>query len=205
MQRRRFSHDGQFRWTGARQCDRVQCHAGQVVQQGAETVQWKPFRGAPGGQFAAGGGRPFGRGDGGGAGVGGRPVIVFKQQRCQPAAQVPFEIICQHAQEHMAADMVFGVDEDGAQPQFGFGGAEGAFDGGQAFVCRHGGVGIKGVGRQTGADHIQAVKAGFVVNVECILVRYRGNEFSTAETEVMYLSRICPWVRFGKNLGPREF
>ncbi len=70
-----------------------------------------------------------------------------------------FEMAGQHAEEDMGADMIGGIDMDGADPQTClFHGSKGTFNAGESFVGPHS-VGCgDGCGIEVGADHIDTVE-----------------------------------------------
>ena len=79
---------------------------------------------------------------------------------------MPFQVAGEHAQEHMSAYMRFAVDINGLhhlQPG-GLDGAKGTLDSGQRFVSCHCVMGVDGIRRQRGSDHIDAVELSFVVD-----------------------------------------
>ena len=90
------------------------------------------------------------------------PVILLEQQRCEPPTHVPLQVIGQHAQEHVAAHMILGVDIDGPHPQVGLGDPERPLHAGQALVGLDRGLGADGFRRKAGADDIDPVEAGLV-------------------------------------------
>ena len=80
----------------------------------------------------------LGRGDGvaGAPGVG--QGLVVEQQRRSGAAQVPFQVAGEQAEEQMRADPALLAVADGAHPDVEpFEGAEPAFDVGQSLVGAH--------------------------------------------------------------------
>ena len=88
-----------------------------------------------------------------------RPVVVVEQQRRQLLAHVPFQVIGQHAQQHMRPHTCCRPVEHRAQFQIhGFHAAEGALDPGEALVGAHGRGGIGLLGRQAGAHDVNAVE-----------------------------------------------
>ena len=90
--------------------------------------------------------------------------MILKQQRRQLPAQVPLDIIGEHAKQFVAVYRGFAVDIYRAKIKIGFQATECAFDLAQALVgldCLNRADG----GRiQAGADHIDAIQAAFRVN-----------------------------------------
>ena len=67
-------------------------------------------------------------------------VALLDQQRCQPP-HVPLDAIGEHAQEHMAAQVILAVDMDRADPEKTVARAEGPLDAGEALAGLRGGIG----------------------------------------------------------------
>ena len=79
--------------------------------------------------------------------------------------RMPFQVAGEHAQEHMSAYMRFAVDINGLHLQpGGLDGAKGALDCGQTFVSCHCVMGVDGISRQRGSDHIDAIELSLVVD-----------------------------------------
>ncbi len=77
----------------------------EVRQQTLEAVDGEAVFGASSGAFGESGGGAFGLGDEAGSqGLGGLFVVVVIEHRREAGAQVPFEIVGEHAQEHMCSD-----------------------------------------------------------------------------------------------------
>ena len=91
----------------------------------------------------------------------GEAVVVFKEEGSESAAHVPLEVVGEHAEEDMGADVLRGIDEDGAYLDEAFDGAEGMLDAGEAFVGGDGGVAGDGGFVEAGADDVDAVELGF--------------------------------------------
>ena len=78
---------------------------------------------------------------------------------------MPFQVAGEQAQEHMSAYMRVAVDINWLHLQpGGFDGTKSALDSGQRFVSCHCVMGVDGISRQRGSDHIDAVELSFVVD-----------------------------------------
>ena len=81
-------------------------------------------------------------------------------------AHVPFEIVGEHAQQHVGAHAVGAAMMDG--PDFeidGLEAAEGALDAGEVFIGPDGRGGVERFGLEVGAQDIDAVEHGFGVDL----------------------------------------
>jgi len=127
--------DGGAFLAGARQADDVDDDAGEIVDEGAEAVHWQTVGGFLDLRLAPGRRRRSSLLHRRGALAPRRlTVIVLEEQRREALSHVPFHVVGQHAQEHMSADMILGVDPDRPDLEVGLGDAEGALHGGKA--CR---------------------------------------------------------------------
>ena len=89
-------------------------------------------------------------------------VFVGECHWCPSFAQVPDQVAGEHADQYVGFDAVFESVVDGPQVEVvGFDDAEVAFDVGEVFVVGDDVGGLEGVGRDAGADHVEAVEAGF--------------------------------------------
>ncbi len=78
---------------------------------------------------------------------------------------MPFQVAGEHAKEHMSAYMRFAIDINWPHLQpGGLDGAKGTLDSGQRFVSGHCVMGVDGIRRQRGSDHIEAVELSLVVD-----------------------------------------
>ena len=78
---------------------------------------------------------------------------------------MPFQVAGEHAKEHMSAHMLFAIDINWPHLQpSGLDGAKGALDCGQRFVSCHCVMGVDGISRQRGSDHVDAVEFSLVVD-----------------------------------------
>lgn len=85
--------------------------------------------------------------------------MIHEQERCQRLAQVPDDVVGQHAQEDMRAHAAGQAVVDRADLESDrLEGAEGAFHTGQALVGEHRRFGIERRGGQTDAQHVEAVE-----------------------------------------------
>ena len=147
---------------GSGEGDFVEGESGEVGEEGGEAVDGEAVGGFSGAGLVGCGFGDAGGFDGGGAGgAGGGSVVVLEEEGGEPLSQVPLEVVGEHAEEDVGADVVGGMDEDGADLEGALDGAEGALDAGEALVCLDGGVGPEGVGVEAGADDIDAVELGF--------------------------------------------
>ncbi len=107
---------------------------------------------------------------------------VVKQKRFESLAQMPFKVAGEHAKEHMPAYMLFAVDINWLHLQpGGLDGAKGALDCGQTLVSCHCVMGVDGIGRQRGSDHIDAIEFSLVV--DSLLVS-RPQQVATGDGDV---------------------
>jgi len=84
-----------------------------------------------------------------------------EQERRQHLAQMPLDVIGEHAQEDMRAHAVGGPMANGADFQIdGFHRAEGLFHSGEILVCLHRMRGTEVLSRHTGANDIDAIELG---------------------------------------------
>ena len=99
---------------------------------------------------------------------------------------MPFQVAGEHAQEHMSAYMRFAVDINGLHLQpGGLDGAKGALDCGQRFVSCHCVMGVDGISRQRGSDHIDAVELSFVVD-SLLISRPQQIAVGDGDVEVLF-------------------
>ena len=111
---------------------------------------------------------------------------VVKQKRFESLAQVPFQVAGEHAQEHMSAYMRFAVDINGLHLQpGGLDGAKGALDCGQRFVSCHCVMGVDGISRQRGSDHIDAIELSFIVD-SLLISRPQQVAIGDGDVEVLF-------------------
>ena len=85
--------------------------------------------------------------------------MILKQQRCQLSAQVPLDMIGEHANQSVAAHRGFAVDVYRAKIKIGFQVAECAFDLAQDLVELDRPNGADGSSIQASADHIDGIQA----------------------------------------------
>ena len=87
----------------------------------------------------------------------GLPIVILEQQRSETSPQVPLDIVGQHAEEDVSADMVLAVDMDRADGQSaGLETAECPCDLGQALVSFHCLIGSHVP--ETGSDHVDTIE-----------------------------------------------
>src|SRR5579859_4217078 len=90
----------------------------------------------------------------------------MEQQRCQSIAQVPFDMIGEHAEEDVGSYPVCGPVADRSDLQIdGLHVAEVALDAREVLAGLHRLVGIKPRGRHRGADHVDTVEASIGVDL----------------------------------------
>ena len=152
---------------GARQpwCDGVAGDGGEIVDESGETV----YRITLGRSLRCRLGlcalrHPCRRHDGGTPGLGAfgtLGTLVVEQHRLEFLAHVPFDVVGQHAKEDVGPNPGFAAVVDGPDLQIhGLETAEGAFHTTEPLVGAHRAGAIEVAGRQTGADHVEAVEPG---------------------------------------------
>ena len=109
----------------------------------------------------------FGLGDDRGAGsFGGGLVVVVEQDWLECSTHVPFEMVSEHAYQHMSAHAVSAAMMDG--PDFeidGLEAAEGSLDVGEIFIGPDGGSCVERFGLDVGTQDIDAVEQGFGIDL----------------------------------------
>ena len=86
----------------------------------------------------------------------------------------------------MSAYMLFAVDVNWLYLQpGGLDGAKGALDCGQTFVSCHSLMGVDGISRQRGSDHIDAVELSFVVD-SLLISRPQQVAIGDGDVEVLF-------------------
>jgi hypothetical protein len=122
----------------------------------------------------------------------GNGVVIVEQDRRQAASHVPFQIVGEHAEQHVRAHPRRGPVEYRAQFEVDrLHRAEGTLDAGQALVGPHGRGGIALSWRQVGAQHVDAIQC-----------RLGGDRFVVArETEALVGDRD---VEVLGDLAPAE-
>ena len=140
---------------------------GEVGEQGAEAVDGQAVGGALGCGLALGGVGALGLGDDGGSGgLRGGLVVIVEQDGLERLAHVPFEIVGEHAQEHVGAHAVGTAMMDRPDLEIdGLDASKGAFDLGEIFVGPDGRGGVERLGLEVGAQHIDAIERGFGVDL----------------------------------------
>ena len=89
-------------------------------------------------------------------------LLVVEEEWGEGFAHMPFHVVCKHAQKDVCGDVFLCVVSDGADSDVeSFEAAEGALDGGEAFVVAHGVCGVHGGGRFACADDVYAVELFF--------------------------------------------
>jgi len=88
--------------------------------------------------------------------------VIVEQDGGERLAHVPFQMIGEHAQEHVGAHAWADPMEDRTNVEVdGLEAAEGALDAGQALIGAHRISGIESIGWHIGAQHVEAVERGF--------------------------------------------
>ena len=107
------------------------------------------------------------RAPGGGNGAGGLGwFLVGVGQRRPGLAQVPGEVGGEHADQHVGPDALFEAVEDGAQVEVvGFDVPEVALDVLEVLVGGHGAGRVEVVGGERGADDVDPVEPGFLLDL----------------------------------------
>ncbi len=102
---------------------------GELGQQGLEAVDWQAVMCALAGSFSARGvGALCGRDDGGSRGGSLGALVIVEQDRSECLTHVPFEVVGEHAQQHVGADPIGQAVMDRSDLEInGFDRAEGEF------------------------------------------------------------------------------
>ena len=140
------------------------------ARRGLEAVHREAIRGRAMGLFGDSRGRALRLGnDAGSEGFGGRLLGVVVEHRGEALAQMPFDVIGEHAQKDVSAYARCGPMEDRPDLQIdGLDTANSTFDLGEAFIGPDRGAIVEGRDWEVGADHIDAVEAR--LGVDCILL-----------------------------------
>ena len=93
------------------------------------------------------------------------PVVVFKQQGSKAAAQMPFNMIGQQAQEQMPPQVGRCPDMERSHLEVRFQAAESPFDAGEVLVAGNDVVGRDVMLRQVGANDVDPVQLLFRFNL----------------------------------------
>ena len=141
--------------------DLVEGEGCEIVEEGAEAVDGVAVGSSPGVRPCLGAlGDPSGLDGRVPGGAGRRAVVVLEQERREAPAHVPLDVVGEHAEEDVGADVVGGIDIDGTHPEEVLDGAEGLLDTGEALVGFDGRLAADGLGGEAGADDIDAVELG---------------------------------------------
>src|SRR5262245_147151 len=145
---------------GSAALDDVACKRGEIGEQCAEAVNRLSIVRALFAGLALGRWRGLCLGYRRRAGsFGGGPVVIVKQDGRQCLAHMPFEMIGEHAQEHVGAHARAGPVVDRTNFEvYGLDAAKGPFDTGQALVGAHRSGGIDSFGWHTGTQHVEAIE-----------------------------------------------
>jgi hypothetical protein len=139
----------------------------EIGEEGAKAVDAQAVVCSLGSNLAAGGvGSQGGRDDGFAQGGGAGAVVILEEDGGEGLAHVPLEVIGEHAEEDVGAHAVGEAMVDGSDLEIdGLDRAEGALDEGEALVCGDRLGGGEGRDRHGGANDVEAVEGGFVIDV----------------------------------------
>ena len=88
--------------------------------------------------------------------------MIVEQEGCEILAQVPLDVVGEHAEEDVGSDAVRSSVVDGADLEVHrFEASEGAFDPGEVLVGADGASGVEALGLDIGADDVDAVELFF--------------------------------------------